>query len=52
LKDDNLTKIHDLSKEDGLKKREKQFIYNYHYQNRFIYDGDTYVINLENDFGK
>jgi len=52
LKGDNLTKIYDPSKEESLKKKQKQFINSYHYQNRFIYDGDTYVINLENNFGK
>jgi len=53
LKRDNLTKIYDLSKEDGFKKKQKQFIYSYpYYQNKFIYDGNTYVINVEDDFGK
>jgi len=52
LKDNDLTKIY-FSKEDNLKEKQKQFIYSYpYYQNRFIYDGDTYVIYLENDFGK
>jgi len=52
LKDNDLTKIYDFSKDD-LKKKQKQFIYSYrYYQNRFIYDGDTYVIHLEDDFGK
>jgi len=52
LKDIDLTEIYDFSKDD-LKKKRKQFIYSYpYYQNRFIYDGDSYVIDLEDDFGE
>jgi len=48
----NLTKIYDLSKEDNLKEKQKQFIYSYPYPKKIIYDDDTYVIHLEDDFSK